>query len=172
MCELLDLFISSIGKIDDEQRQCFRTFALSILQFEITMAPLVGKLLMKLARSRDDLEEMLTVFQSSLSPVYFEHIIINLESYLNANDGSCPYVQQLNIEEKFDFAQWCINKMNVPLFVFDLLKNQIFNKASIDKQQCQILLRQMRQSQNLLLRQKALQYNVPWKQDGTMNNDN
>ncbi|CAF1313648.1 unnamed protein product [Adineta steineri] len=172
MNELLDLFISSIGKIDDEQRQCFRTFALSILQFEITMALLVGKLLMKLARSRDDLEEMLTVFQSSLSPVYFEHVIINLESYLNANDGSCPYVQQLNIEEKFDFAQWCINKMNIPLFVFDLLKNQIFNKASIDKQQCQILLRQMRQSQNLLLRQKALQYKVPWKQDGTMNNDN
>ncbi|CAF2442483.1 unnamed protein product [Rotaria sp. Silwood2] len=169
--ELLDMFISSIGEIDLQQQQCFRSLALFILKCEITRASLVGKLLMKLAQNKENLEEILIIFQQYLSPVYFEHILLQLASYLGDNDGSCPFVQQLNIDEKFHLAQWFINEKGQPLFVFDLLKNQVFNKTSVDKQQCQVLLRQMRQSQNLFLRQQVLEYAVPWKQDGTINTD-
>lgn len=169
---LLDLFIASIDEIDLQQRLCFRSFALSILQFEITMAALVGKLLMKLAQNKEDLGEILTIFQEYLPAVYFEHTLIKLASNLSANDGSCLFVQQLSVDEKFQLALWFINEKNQPLFVFDLLKDHIFNKTSVDRQQCQILLCQMRQSKNLLLRQQALEYTVPWKKDGTTPDDN
>jgi hypothetical protein len=168
---LLDLFIASIGEIDLQQREYFRSFALSILQFEITMAAFVGKLLMKLAQNKEDLEELLTSFQQYLPAVYFEHILIKLASNLSANDGFCPFVQQLSIDEKFQLALWFIHEKNQPLFVFELLKNDVFNKTSVDKQQCQVLLHQMRQSKNLLLRQQALEYKVPWKKDGSINDD-
>jgi len=168
---LLELLVASIGEIDLQQRLCFRSFARSILQFEITMATIVGKLLMKLAQSKEDLDEILTVFQQYLPTVYFEHVIIKLASTLNADDGSCPFIQQLSIEEKFEVALWFINERNQALFVFDLLKNEIFNKTSVDNQQCQFLLRQMRESKNLLLRQQALEYKVRWRKDGTINDD-
>jgi hypothetical protein len=170
--EILELFISSIGEIDLQQRLCFRSFALSIFQFEITMAPSIGKLLMKLARNKEDLEEVLTIFEQFLPGVYFEHVLIKLALNLGGNDGSCPFVQQLSIDEKFRLALWFINEKNQPLFVFDLLKNHVFNKTSVDKQQCQLLLHQMRQSKNLLVRQQALEYIVPWKNDGTINDEN
>jgi hypothetical protein len=170
---ILELLVASIGEIDFQQRLCFRSFARSILQFEITMAAIVGKFLIKLAQNKEDLDEILTIFQQYLPTVYFEHVIIKLASFLTANDGSCPFIQQLNIEEKFQLALWFINERNQALFVFDLLKKEIFNKTSVDNQQCQILLRQMRQSQILLLRQQALEYKVPWRKDGTINdNDN
>ena len=156
--DILDLFISSIGDMDFQQRQCFRSFALSIFQFEITMAHLIGRLLMKLAQNKEDLEEILIIFQQNLPASYFEHILIKLASNLSANDGSCPFVEQLSIDEKFQLALWFINEKNQPLFVFDLLKNHVFNKTSIDKEQCHVLLYQMRQSKNLLLRQQALEY--------------
>ncbi|CAF3787569.1 unnamed protein product [Rotaria sordida] len=169
--ELLEIFISSIGEIDQQERQCFHSLALSILQCQVTRAPLIGKFLMKMAQNKEDLEEILIIFQQYLSSVYFEHTLLKLASYLGDNDGSCPFVQQLSIDEKFHLAIWFINERNQPLFVFDLLKNQLFNKTSIDKQQCQVLLRQMRQSSNLLLRQQVLEYVIPWKQDGTLNID-
>ena len=159
---LLELFITSIGEIDLEQRLCFRSLALSILQCELTMAGLVGKLLLKLAQNRDDLEEILNSFQQHLPAVYFEHTLIRLASNLGANDDSCPFVQQLSTDEKFQLALWFIHTKNQPLFVFDLLKNQVFNKSSVDKQQCQVLLRQMKQNENLLLRQLVLEYKIPW----------
>lgn len=169
---LLELFITSINEVDSQARSCFRSFALSLLQFEITMATLTGKLLMRLAQNKEDLEEILTVFQQYLPAVYFEHVTIELASILSTNDGPCRFVQQLSVEEKFQLALWFSTEKNRSLFVFDLLKTQIFNKTSVDKQQCQVLLRQMRQSENLLLRQRALQYKVPWRKDGTINDEN
>lgn len=166
---LLESFITSINEVDSQARSCFRSFALSLIQFEVTMATLTGKLLMKLAESKEDLEEIFAVFQQHLPVVYFEHVTIELASVLGANDGPCRFVQQLSVEEKFQLALWFFTEKNRPLLVFDLLRNQVFNKTSADKQQCQALLRQMRQSENLLLRQRALQYKVPWRKDGTIN---
>lgn len=168
---LLDLFINSINEIDHEQRLCFRSFALSILQFETTMAMLAGRLLMKLAENKQDLEDILINFQQSLPTVYFEHTLLKLASNLSADDGSCSFVQQLSINEKFELALWFINEKNQPLFVFELLRDHVFNKASVNRQQCQVLLHQMRQSKNLLLRQQALEYTVPWKKNEINNND-
>ncbi|CAF3417336.1 unnamed protein product [Rotaria sp. Silwood1] len=166
--ELLDIFISSLGETDQEQREYFHSLALSILKCQVTRAHLAGRLLMILAQNKEDLEEILIIFQQYLSPVYFEYILVKLASYLGDNNGSCPFVQQLSIDEKFHLALWFINEKDQPLFVFDLLKNQVFNKASVDKQQCQVLLRQMRQSSNLILRQQVLEYAIPWRPDGTL----
>ena len=169
---LLELFITSMNEIDVQARLCFRALAASLLQFEITMATLSGKLLMKLAQNKEDLEEILTIFQQYIPAIYLEHVTIELASVLAANDGSCCFLQQLSVEEKFQLALWFVNEKGRPLFVFDLLKNEIFNKASVDKHQCQLLLRQMRHSKNLLLKQRALQYKVPWRKDGTINDEN
>lgn len=115
---LLDRFIASIGEIDLQQRLCFRSFALSILQFEITMAALVGKLLMKLAQNKENLEEILTIFQQYLPAVYFEYILIKLASNLSANDGSYPFIQQLSLDGKFQIALWFINEKKINHYLF------------------------------------------------------
>ncbi|CAF4944398.1 unnamed protein product, partial [Rotaria sp. Silwood1] len=67
------------------------------------------------------------------------------------------------VNEKFDLARWFIKEKDQGLFVFDLLKNHVFNQSGVDREQCQNLLRQIRQSENLYLRQRALAYTVRWK---------
>ena len=71
----------------------------------------------------------------------------------------------MNLHEQLELTQWFIQEKDRPLFIFDLLKKHIFNQSGIDRQQCQRLLQQMRQSTNLLLRQQALEYTVPWKEE-------
>ena len=54
----------------------------------------------------------------------------------------CSFIEQLNVKEKLDWSQWFIETKNRPLFVFDFVKNQVFNQVDVDREQCQNLLRQ------------------------------
>jgi len=159
---ILTNLIPLINQFDDEEKLSFRSFAPIILQFDKTFALLIGTLLIKIAENRDDLESMLILLQENLSENYFERILIQLATVLS-NKYSYSFIQKLNINEKFDLAQWFIKEKDQGLFVFDLLKNHVFNRANIDREQCQNLLRQLRQSENLFLRQQALEYTVHWK---------
>jgi hydroxymethylpyrimidine pyrophosphatase-like HAD family hydrolase len=73
------------------------------------------------------------------------------------------FIQQLNVNEKLNLAQWFIKENDQGLFVFDVLKNHVLNQSQVDREQCQNLLQQMRQSENLFLRYQALGYTVRWK---------
>ncbi|CAF3902890.1 unnamed protein product [Rotaria sordida] len=159
---ILTILISHINQFDNERKFSFRSLTSIILQFDKTFAFLIGTLLIKIAQNRDDLEFMLILFQENLSKNYFENILIRLTTVIS-NKHSYSFIQQLNINEKFDLAQWFIKEKNLGFFIFDLLKNHVFNQSNIDREQCQNLLRQMRQSENLFLRQQALEYTVHWK---------
>jgi hypothetical protein len=159
---ILTNLIPLINRFDDEEKLSFRSFAPIIFQFDKTFALLIGTLLIKIAENREDLESMLILFQENLSENYFERILIQLATVLS-NKYSYSFIQKLNINEKLDLAQWFIKEKDQGLFVFDLLKNHVFNRANIDREQCQNLLRQLRQSENLFLRQQALEYTVHWK---------
>jgi hypothetical protein len=159
---ILTNLICHIDQFDDEKKLSFRSFAPIILQFDKTFALLIGTLLIKIAQNRDDLESMLILLQENLSENYFERILIQLAKVVS-NQYSCSFIQQLNVNEKLDLAQWFIKEKDQGLFVFDLLKNHVFNKSNVDREQCQNLLRQLRQSENLFLRQKTLEYTVRWK---------
>jgi hypothetical protein len=157
--ELLTKLHCDINEFDNEQKKSFRPFAQIILQFDKTFALLVAKLLIKIAQNKEDFEQTLTFLQENLSQFDFQGIIIELQSTFSDRD-SCPFIQQLNMNQKLDLAQWLMEEKNRSLFVFDLLTNNVFNQSDVNQEQCQTLLRQIRQSENLLLRQKALEYRV------------
>ncbi len=77
--------------------------------------------------------------------------------------NSSPFIQQLNLEGKLDFVQWFIQN-NQTLFVWDLLKNQIFNHSNLDQQ--------IRSTDDLFLRQQAKKYTVPWNEDNKQEVEN
>ncbi|CAF4787876.1 unnamed protein product [Rotaria sp. Silwood1] len=159
---ILTILINHINQFDNENKNSFRSLALIILQFDKTFALIIGTLLIKIAQNRDDIESMLILLQETLSENYFENVLIRLATVIS-NKYSCSFIQQLNVNEKFDLARWFIKEKDQGLFVFDLLKNHVFNQSGVDREQCQNLLRQIRQSENLYLRQRALAYTVRWK---------
>ncbi|CAF3633173.1 unnamed protein product [Rotaria sp. Silwood1] len=159
---ILTILINHINQFDNENKNSFRSLALIILQFDKTFALIIGTLLIKIAQNRDDIESMLILLQETLSENYFENILIRLATVIS-NKYSCSFIQQLNVSEKLDLARWFIKEKDQGLFVFDLLKNHVFNQSGVDREQCQNLLRQIRQSENLYLRQRALAYTVRWK---------
>ncbi|CAF4384352.1 unnamed protein product, partial [Rotaria magnacalcarata] len=159
---ILTILIDRINQFDNEKKLSFRSLAPIILQFDKTFTLTIGTLLIKIAQNRDDLKAILTLFQENLSENYFENILIRLAEILSNKKSNC-FVQQLTVNEKLDLAQWFIKEKDCGLFVFDLLKSHVFNQPGADREQCQTLLRQMRQSENLFLRQQALEYTVRWK---------
>jgi hypothetical protein len=162
---LLAILNSHINNFDNDKKLSFRSITPIILQFDKTLAPALAKILVKIAQNKEDLEDILTNFQENLSEKYFERILIQVSSLIN-NDDSCPFIQQLNVDEKLHLAQWFMKEKNRPLLVFDLLQIHVFKQSGVDREQCQNLLRQMRENDNLFLRQQAMEYTVPWKEDG------
>jgi len=169
---LLTNLNSHINQFNNQQKIPFRSLTPIILQFDKTLAPQIGKLLIKISQNKEDLEDLLQILQENLSENYFQKIVTQL-SILITNEDSCLFIQQLNVDEKLHLAQWFMKEKNRPSFVFDLLKNSVFNQSGVDRELCQDLLRQIRQSQDLYLRQKAMEYTVPWNEDGAVDgNDN
>ncbi len=162
---LLAILNSHINNFDNDKKLSFRSITLIILQFDKTFAPALAKILVRIAQNKEELEDILTNFQENLSEKYFERILIQVSSLIN-NEDSCPFIQQLNVDEKLHLAQWFMKEKNRPLLVFDLLRDHVFNQSGVDREQCQSLLRQMRENDNLFLRQQAMEYTVPWKEDG------
>jgi len=160
---ILTKLVCYIDQFDDEMKLSLRSFAPVIFQFDKTFAVSIGMLLMKIARNRDDLESMLRLLEDNLSENYFERVLIELTKVFSNKYSSCSFIQKLNVNEKLDLAKWFIEEKDQGLFVFDLLKNQVFNQTSVNREQCQNLLRQMRESENFVLRQQALEYTVRWK---------
>jgi len=168
---LLTNINSNIDQFDNDKKIHFRLLTPIILQFDKTLAPLIGTLLTKISQNKEDLEDVLKILQENLSENYFERILTEFSTLINKKD-SCPFIQLLNVDEKLHLAQWFINEKHRPLFVFDLLKDRVFNQQGVDREQCQNLLKQIRQSENLFLRQQAMEYTVPWNENGSVDNDN
>ena len=163
---LTDLY-SNINQYNNDKQLSFHSLTQIIFQFDKTLAPTIGKILIKIAQNKEDIENLLENLQKNLPENYFEHILIELSTLISKED-SCPFIHQLHVEEKLHLAQWFIKEKNRPLFVFDLLKTNVFSQSDIDKEQCQILLKQLRQSENLFLRQQAMEYTVPWNEEGNL----
>jgi hypothetical protein len=168
---LLTNINSNIDQFDNEKKIHFRLLTAIILQFDKTLAPLIGTLLIKISQNKEDLEDVFKILEENLSENYFERILTEFATLINKKD-SCPFIQLLNVDEKLHLAQWFINEKHRPLFVFDLLKDHVFNQQGVDREQCQNLLKQIRQSENLFLRQQAMEYTVPWNENGSVDNDN
>ena len=159
---MLTILISHVQSLDNEMKSSFRPLAVVLLQFEKTFALLIGILLIKIAQHRDDLQSMLVLLEEHLSEDYFERIVMQLASEL-AKPYSGHFIQRLDAQEKLQLAQWFIEEHDRDLFVFNLLKNHVFNQSNDNREQYQYLLRRMRESQNFVLRQQALEYTVKWK---------
>jgi hypothetical protein len=167
---ILTNIISQINQFDNEYKLLFRSLTPIILQFDKTLSPLMGTLLIKIAQNKEDLEQILQILQENLSENYFQRVLTQLSTILS-NRESCSFLQPLNLDEKLHFAQWFIEEKDRSLFVFDFLKTQVFNQTGVNREQSQNLLRKIRQNQNFFLRQQALEYTVPWIEDGIVNND-
>jgi hypothetical protein len=168
---LLNNLNSNINQFNNQDKIRFRSLNQIIMKFDKTLSPQIGTLLIKLSQNKEDLEDVLKFFQENLPENYFQGILTQL-STLITNKDSCPFVQQLNLDEKLQLAQWFIKEKDRPLFVFDLLKNHVFNQSGVNLQICQDLIRQFRTNQDLFLRQQAMEYTVPWNEDGNVDNDN
>ncbi|CAF1145573.1 unnamed protein product [Rotaria sp. Silwood1] len=166
---ILKNLTSIMDQLDNEKKIQFRSLTPIFLQFDKTLAPLIGKLLIKIAQNKEDIEDGLKILQENLSEIYFERILTELSSFIH-QDGSCHFIQHLSIDEKLNLAQWFIKEKNRPLLVFDLLTNHVFNQSAIDREQCQNLLRHLRQCENLSVKEKAMSYIVPWRDDDGLDN--
>ncbi|CAF3309553.1 unnamed protein product [Rotaria socialis] len=167
---LLKNLTSHIDQFNNEEKISFRLLIPIIFQFDKTFAPFIGKLLIKLSQTKEDIEDGLKMLEENLPESYFERILIDLSIFINKTD-SCPFIQQLNVDDKLNLAKWFMEEKNRPLFIFDLLKNHVFNQSGVDQQQCQNMIRNLRQSKNLFLQEQALTYIVPWKNDQLVSDD-
>ena len=129
--QLLTILDSQIGQFDNEKKNSFRSLIPIVLQFDKTLAPLMAILLVKIAQNKEDLEQVLEVLQKDLPEDYFERILTQLSTLIREED-SCPFILQLNPDEKLELAQWFIKEKDRSLLVFDLLKNDVFNQPGID----------------------------------------
>ncbi|CAF1560999.1 unnamed protein product, partial [Adineta steineri] len=168
---LLTILNSKINDFDNEKKLSFRSLSPIILQFDKTLSPQLAKLLIKTTQNKEELEGVLQMFQENLPKNYFERILTDISSEIN-NSHSSFFIQQLSGDEKLEVAQWFIKEKNRTLFVFDFLKNHVFNDNGVDREKCQNLLREIRKSDDLYLRQQAMEYTVPWKEDGDIADDN
>jgi hypothetical protein len=62
---ILTILISHIDHFHNTEKLSFRSLAPIVLQFEKTLAPLIGTLLIKIAQNRDDLQSMLMLFKEN-----------------------------------------------------------------------------------------------------------
>ncbi|CAF0890863.1 unnamed protein product [Adineta steineri] len=138
-----------------------------ILQFDKTLAYNLTIILIRIAESKEDLEDILQNLEQNLPDNYFEKTLIDLSSVINKGQ-SCRFIDQLNGNDKLQLAKWFIKDRNRTLFVFKFLLNLVFHESNANREECKNLLRQMRQSDNLCVRRQAMNYTVPWAEDGTL----
>lgn len=167
---LLSILISNVYRFNKTMKDDFRKLTSIILDFDQTLSPLMGTLLIKLAESKEELEDILQILENQLPKDYFDRLIIRFSDIITSRNSTL-FIQQLNVDEKFQFCHWFIKEKNRPLFVFDLLKKCVFNQSNIDQEKCQDLLKEIRQSDDLYLREQALEYVVPWKKRKQVRNN-
>jgi hypothetical protein len=167
---LLTVLSAHADKLDHQKKVSMRSITPIVLQFDKTLAPLLGTLLIKTTQSKEELEDVFSTLQGNLPEKYFERVLSHLSGAINGGDA-CPFIQQLSVDDKLEVARWFVEEKKRGLVAFDLLKDSVFDEAGVDREKCQNLLRQMRQSEDLFLRQQAMEYTVPWKEDGDDSDD-
>ncbi|CAF1053155.1 unnamed protein product [Adineta ricciae] len=162
---LLTTLNNHLEKFDHTRKVSFRAITPIVFQFDKTLAPILGRLLMKTIENKEELEDLFKTLQENLPEKYFEFVLTQLASVIKDNNA-CAFIHQLDTNEKLQFARWFIKEKNRGLAMFELLKDTVFNQTDADRQQCQELLQQLRQCDNLYIRQQAMEYTVEWKEEG------
>lgn len=163
---ILRFLTSQVDQFRKDHGETMRTIANMALQFDSTLALAAGQIFIGLTTNREDLYAVLADLETRLPGSYYERILSQLGSELAKNNRLCPFISELSTDGKLELAQWLINEKHQELFVFNLLTEKIFTDSSVNREQCQALIRQMRQSNNLYVREKALEYTVVWREDG------
>ncbi|CAF1546615.1 unnamed protein product, partial [Adineta steineri] len=158
---------SHVITFDKEKKTAFHSITSIILQFDKTLAYDLSIILIEIAESKEDLEDILKNLEENLPKDYFERILTELSTFI-VNSQSCCFIKELNGNEKLELAQWFIKEKKRILFVFNFLVKQVFYELNIDREEYKNLLRQMRQSDNLFIRREAMNYTVPWTEDGSL----
>lgn len=166
--QILTSLILHIEELRRDHVETVRQIATMTLKFDLTLASFVGQLLIGLATNKEDLYEVLTCLEKCLPNSYAERIIDQLGSQLSSDAKFSPFINHLNCDEKLALVQWFVQEKHQESFVFRLFTEKVLGDASVDREQCQNLLRQFRQSTNFYVRENALQYTVPWNEDGSM----
>ena len=159
--DTLNTFKHEVDNFESEKKRQFSSLASVVLQFSKTFAPIMGELMIKTVQTKEELEQVLKVLEENLPSYYFQRIVAELAKFIT-NGNSCSFIAQLTVEQKLDLAEWFIQEKKRPAFIFDLLKDSVFNQSSVDKQRCQSLIQQLRQSDDLYLKQQAMEYTVSW----------
>ncbi|CAM4845511.1 unnamed protein product, partial [Rotaria magnacalcarata] len=153
--------INSLESFNNEKQLALRAFAPIIIQLDKTLASYAGEILMKTAQDKEDMEHQIKFLQENLPENFFEYLLMDL-SHLLTYESTDYFISKMDIDEKLAFAEWFINEKNRPLFVYNFLTEYVFNHKDVNRQQCQQIIRSWRQSENLRLKQKAMNYCVPW----------
>ncbi|UJR24725.1 hypothetical protein I4U23_006099 [Adineta vaga] len=161
---LLTLLNSYMDKIDKQKKASLRSITSIVFQFDKTLAPILGTLLVKITENKEELEDVFKILQDNLPEKYFEQVLTHLANVIN-DKNSCDFIQHLDLDGKLQLARWFIEEKHRSLVMFTFLKDSVFNQKGVDREQCQKLLRQLRQSDNLYLRQEAMEYTVPWNEN-------
>ncbi|CAF4099527.1 unnamed protein product, partial [Adineta steineri] len=159
---VLAILDSHIKTFDEKKKVEFQSITPVILQFDKTLAYDLTIILIGIAESKEDLEDILQNLEQNLPDNYFEKTLIDLSSVINKGQ-SCRFIDQLNDNEKLQLAKWFIKDKNRTLFVFKFLLNLVFHESNANRDECKNLLRQMRQSNNLCTRRQAMDYIMPWQ---------
>ncbi|CAF2145792.1 unnamed protein product [Rotaria magnacalcarata] len=158
---ILGILINSLESFNNEKQLALRAFAPIIIQLDKTLASYAGEILMKTAQDKEDMEHQIKFLQENLPENFFEYLLMDL-SHLLTYESTDYFISKMDIDEKLAFAEWFINEKNRPLFVYNFLTEYVFNHKDVNRQQCQQIIRSWRQSENLRLKQKAMNYCVPW----------
>ena len=162
---LLNNFTSHINQFNPEKINEFRLFSKKILLFDRTFASLLGTLFIRISKTKEEIEEFFQFFEKNLPSNYFRRLLTQFGTFF-IKENSSPFLEQLNLQEKIQLVQWFIEKNRI-LFIWDLLQEQILNQTNIDRQIAKNFIQQIRSTDDLFLRQQAMEYTVPWNQDKT-----
>ena len=149
-----------------EKRKPFRFLIEIFFRFDSTFASLLAQLALRIATNKEELEEFLQYFESKLPKNVFQRILMLLADGICSSDHG-SFIQQLGLNEKVHFVQWFTVEKCRPLFVFDLLTQTHCPQAKDHREACRDLLRQMRLSDDCILRERAMTYTVPWNDPST-----
>ena len=160
---LLNNLYSHIHLFNQQKLDEFRVFFHKILLFDPTFASIIGKLIIRISTKKEQLEELFVFLDKNLSKNYFQRLLSQFGNFL-IEENSSPFIQQFNLQQKIEFVHWFIQKDRI-LFIWDFLKEQIFNQTNIDRQIRQNLIQQIRSTGDLFLRQQSMEYFVPWDEN-------
>jgi hypothetical protein len=117
-----------------------------------------------MAQSKEELEEVFSPLQANLPEKYFERVLTDLFPIFNP-EYFCPFIGQLSVNDRLQLARWFIEEKKRTLVAFSLLKLCVFTQPGVDREQSRNLLQQMRQSDDLSLRQQTMADIVPWNEE-------